>query len=217
MQTLAEKVWRHNPPYGLFDETVVHNLFPDLSDGARKAIVHRSVKSGEILRLKPGLYCLSEDFRLPRPHPFILAAMLRSPSFVSMESSLWYHQFIPEATFQVSSVCSGRSRIFKTPVGVFSFFHVTTRPLKAGVRAEKLEKEAWAFVALPLRAIADMVFLNKDVTWKKQGMSYLLENLRIERNDLKNIQLDSFQEIFNSFRSRRVRNYLSGLAGELGK
>lgn len=33
MQTLTEKVYRLGPPGGVFDLTVVVNLFPDLSRG----------------------------------------------------------------------------------------------------------------------------------------------------------------------------------------
>jgi hypothetical protein len=55
MQNLTEKVWKMKPPHGLFDETVVQNLFPYLSPGARKALVLRAVRKSEIMALKPGI------------------------------------------------------------------------------------------------------------------------------------------------------------------
>ena len=58
MQNLSEKVFKLAPPGGLFDETVVLNLFPDSSDGARALFVHRACQAGEVLRLKPGLFVL---------------------------------------------------------------------------------------------------------------------------------------------------------------
>ena len=215
MQTLTENVWRARPPFGLFDETLVGNLFPCLSQGARKALVHRAVESGEVMRLKPGLFCLAAEFRNRHPHPFVISGMLRSPSFVSMESALWHHQLIPEATYQVSCVCAGRTRVFKTPLGVFSFFHIPSRPLTAGVRTVEMDKDAWAFVASPLRAIADMVYRNREIRWNDQGMNYLLNNLRIDEEELRDIPLDDYDEIAGSFRSRRVLNFLSGLSGEI--
>ena len=60
MQTLTERVYKLAPPGGLFDESVVRNLFPDLSVGAKKLLVHRAVKHGEVLRLKPGFSLKSE-------------------------------------------------------------------------------------------------------------------------------------------------------------
>ena len=50
MQSLTEAVFELAPPGGLFNETVVSNLFPHGSYGARKQLVHRAVASGEIIR-----------------------------------------------------------------------------------------------------------------------------------------------------------------------
>lgn len=86
MQSLTEKVYKLAPPLGIFDEMVVRNLYHLRTESARKAIVHRAVSSGEVLRLKPGLYCLSEPYRKAHPHPFALAGIIFSPSHVSLES-----------------------------------------------------------------------------------------------------------------------------------
>ena len=51
MRSLTEEVWKLSPPMGVFDETVVCNLFSDRTAGARKALVHRAVARGEVLRL----------------------------------------------------------------------------------------------------------------------------------------------------------------------
>ena len=91
MLALTEKAWKMKPPHGLFDETVVQNLFPDISQGARNALVHRAVRKGEIIRLKSGLYCLSREFNDSPPHPFVIAGLLHAPSYISMESALWLH------------------------------------------------------------------------------------------------------------------------------
>ena len=63
MKSLTEAVLKLAPPGGLFNETVVGNLFPRGSDGARKQLVHRAVASGEIIRLKPGLFALRPEYR----------------------------------------------------------------------------------------------------------------------------------------------------------
>jgi len=53
MQTLTEKAYKLAPPGGLFDESVVRNLFPDSTTGGRKLLVHRAIEKGEVLRLSP--------------------------------------------------------------------------------------------------------------------------------------------------------------------
>jgi hypothetical protein len=215
MQTMTEKVLLLSPPGGLFDETVVRNLFSDRSEAARKVLVHRAVSAGEIIRLRPGLFLLAPEFRKTHPHPFVLAAVLHSPSHVSLESALSCHGLIPEAVFQVGSVTSARSRTFRTPVGVFSFIRVPASNPRAGVQALKVDGRSWAFVATPLRAIADLIYTRRDVSWAKDGLAFLTESMRIERDDLENCSFEALDEVCESLRSRRTTDYLRGLYREL--
>jgi hypothetical protein len=213
MQTITERVFELAPPGGLFDETVVHNLFPDSSDGARALLVHRACQAGEILRLKPGLFVLGPPYRKSEPHPFVVAGVLHAPSHISMESALSHHGLIPEAVYQVSSVTLGRSREFSTPLGLFSFCRVPARAPRAGVEAVAVARNAWAFIASPLRAIADAVYLNKEITWDRDGLGYLTESLRVEEGDLRSLSFAVLDEILGSFSNLRVRSYLEGLKG----
>ena len=207
MQSLTEKVFHLAPPGGLFDETVIRNLFPEHTTGAKKAIVHRAVQSGEVLRLKPGLFCLAKPFRRSHPHPFVLAATLHSPSHISLESALWHHGLIPEAIHEISSVTSFRTRVFDTPLRRFSFTRVPTNNPPAGVRAAKLGG-SWAFIATPLRALADMVYLRSKVNWKQDGLAFLIEGLRIDEEDLSQLNTEDADEVMSSMRNKRTRNYL---------
>jgi len=213
MQNLTEKVFKLAPPGGLFDETVIHNLFPDSSAGARALLVHRACQAGEILRLRPGLFALGPPYRKSEPHPFVVAGVLHSPSHISLESALAHHGLIPEAVYQVSSVTVGRSREFSTPLGVFSFRRVPAHAPRAGVEAVAVARNAWAFIASPLRAMADAVYLNQEITWNRNGLGYLTESLRIEEDDLRALSFEALDEILDSIRSRRVRAYLEGLKG----
>ncbi len=215
MQTLTEAAARLRTPMGLFDETVVRNLFGGRSDGARKALVHRAVSSGEVLRLKPGLYCLSEPWRRSRLHPFALASVLLSPSHVSMESALWHHGLIPDAARATISVTPLRSRSFDTPVGHFGFRTVPCKSPRAGVRAEEVDRGVWAFIARPLRAIADLVYLRSTVDYEKDGLTFLTDSLRIELEDLLPLDARDAADICNNVRSRRVVSFLKGLVKEL--
>jgi hypothetical protein len=178
-------------------------------------LVHRASQAGEILRLKPGLFVLAPPYRKSEPHPFVLAAALHAPSHISLESALAHHGLIPEAVYQVSSVTVARSREFSTPVGVFSFRRVPARAPRAGVEAVAVGRNAWAFIASPLRAIADAVYLNQKITWKRDGPGYLTESLRIEEDDLRSLDFAGLDEILDSIRSRRLRAYLEGLKGAL--
>lgn len=211
MQTLTERLMMLGTPGGVCDETVVGNLFPDATIGARRLFVHRAVRAGELLRLRPGLHVLAPEFRKSQAHPFALAALLHGPSHVSLESALAWHGLIPETVYQVASVTAARSRTFTTPLGVFTFRRVPARDPTAGVEAVRMDGDAWAFVATPLRAIADMVYLNPRISWARDGLAYLTDSLRIDPDDLCRISLRPFAAIVDSLRSRRVIDYIQGL------
>jgi hypothetical protein len=217
MQALTEKIFRLSPPGGLFDETAVRNFYPDRSEAARKVLVHRAYSAGEIIRLKPGLFLLAPEFRKIHPHPFVIAASLLSPSHISLESALAHHSLIPEAVYEVASVTSARSRAFTTPVGVFSFTRVPALNPRAGVRAQKINGRSWAFIASPLRAVADLIYVRKEVAWEQDGPAFLTDSMRIERDDLKTISFDNLDEVCDSLRDRRTVNYLRGLFLEMKK
>jgi hypothetical protein len=217
MQTLTQRVFALAPPGGLFDSGVVNVLFPRVTEGARKLLVNRAVRHGEVLRLRSGLYGLAPEYRKSPLHPFALAAALHAPSHVSLETALSFHGLIPEAVFQVASVTARRSRTYDTPLGSFVFRCVPCDDPRAGVRAVRLSSDAWAFVALPLRAIADLVYLRRNISWSHDGLRFLTESLRIEEQDLRGLRLDAFREVRLGVRSRRTRDYLDGLRQELGR
>jgi hypothetical protein len=214
MKTLTQRVFKLGPPGGIFNETVVGNLFPESSQGARELLLDRALKAGEILRIKRGIYVLAPEYRKTATPPFTVAALLHSPSHISLETALAHHGLIPEAVYQIASVTNMRSRVFNTPLGVFSYHCVPGINPRAGVEAVKLPDPFWAYVATPLRAIADMLYLNRTITWQKDGPRYLLESLRIEEEDLINMQFDRCEEIMQSFRSRRVKTYLDKMQQE---
>ena len=134
--------------------------------------------------------------------------MLLSPSYISLESALWYYGLIPEALFQVSNMTNLRSRAYKNELGIFTYYRISCKNFKAGVKAIKIENHGWAFIAEPLRAIADMIYLNKKISWKKDGLNYLYESLRIDIESLKNISTKNYEDIYLNMTNQRFRDYL---------
>ncbi len=217
MQALTQRVFALAPPGGVFDQTVIRNLFPDVSEAARLLLLHRALQRGEVLRLTRGLYCLAESYRRNHPHPFVVAALLCFPSHVSFESSLSHHALIPEAVYGVSSATLRRTREYDTPLGHFTFTRVPVGDPTAGVRAVRLDRQSWGFVASPLRAVADLIYVRRQVAWKTDGIAFLTDSMRIDREDLQSLPFDDFEEIHASFRNRRVREFLSGMRQELSQ
>lgn len=62
------------------------------------------IKNGELVSLRRGLYVLGPKTDLPMPESFLIANHLRGPSYVSLETALSYWGFIPERTYEISSI-----------------------------------------------------------------------------------------------------------------
>jgi hypothetical protein len=71
-------------------------------------------------------------------------------------------------------------------------------------------------VASPLRAIADLVYLRKGVSWR-DPLRFLTESLRIERDDLRAIDLEALEEIHDAIRSQRARRFLRALGRDFAR
>lgn len=71
-------------------------------------------------------------------------------------------------------------------------------------------------MATPLRAIADLVYLRREVTWRGSGMEFLTISLRMEEHKLRKLDLSCFSDIYESFKNQRTRTFLKEISKELG-
>jgi predicted transcriptional regulator of viral defense system len=183
---------------------------------SRYNLVNRAIKTKELSRFQRGLYTLNDRFRDYPCHPFILAQALESGSYISFETALAYHGWIPEAVYTTASVVSHRkSRKFKhKKMGIFNF-----QPL-AVKREHFLElvnrhqtNEQTMLIAKPCRALMDLICLRK-LSWK--GMNWLLEGMRIDPELLASITGTDIKILKLIYKQKRVKSYLSYLNRELG-
>ncbi len=183
MSSLAKKV----AAAGLADRLLSDRRLGDLlggDDARRYGLVNRALKDGSLLRLKRGTYLLGRRYRSETVHPFAVAQGLVPGSYVSFESALAHHGWIPESVFVTASVSPGRKTLrFETPdFGGFSFHPVAISDYHflTGVDRVQLGKLT-AFVAQPLRALLDLVALRKE-QWN--GIEWLTHGMRIDEDML---------------------------------
>lgn len=201
---------RYASDHDCFSETELVNAF---GHGARRyALAKRAFASGELIRLKRGLYCLGERHRHGPPNLFEIAQRMYGPSYVSFESALSYHGWIPESVPTVTSACARRSKTFNTPVGIFSFTHLPARVFLTG--AERIAKDRGAFfMASPWKALVDYVWANKK-DWR--GLQPLIKSLRIDEERLKDLPVAELEEIDAACKSGRVSKFIEGVIREAG-
>ena len=162
---------------------------------------------GIIVRVKKGLYIYGES---QRRRPFcreLLANLIYGPSYVSLEYALHYHGLIPERVETVTSVTCGRSRIFDTAVGVFTYRLIPLEAFRTGMDRVELDGGRSFLIAISEKALADRIVAERGagITTQKELHDYLLTNLRIDPTALSELNPARLLEIAGHYRSRRVK------------
>jgi hypothetical protein len=215
MQTLTQELIDRGLANRVLSDAQLGRLLPG-STQRRYHLVNRAMKAGELIRLRRGSYVLDAAFRDFPAHPFALAQVYVPGSYVSFETALAHHGWIPEAVRATASVTPGRkSSNYEHPrFGVFSFSPIAVR---LGFFLELVERQQIAqqtmLVAKPIRALMDLVCVRK-IEW--QGMSWLIDGMRIDYEFLRGVTGADIRTLVSVFHHKRVNGFLRGLARELG-
>jgi hypothetical protein len=185
-------------------------------DSRRYGLVNRALKANELLQARRGLYVLANKYRRNPIHPFALAQHWMPGSYISAETALSFHGWIPEAVHTVVSMTSGGKtmRYAHAVFGQFEFRRMTVNPgyfLQAVARHE-LQQQV-ALVAEPMRALLDLVYLRK-LTW--QGLDYLVEGLRIDEEAIKSVPSSGITMLLDVYKGKRERLFIEELLRSLG-
>lgn len=178
---------RQNLHSDLIHDIDLIQVFSERSSQAIQSAVSRCLKSGDLIRLKRGLYLLGEKYRKRPVIKFALACQLYSPSYISFESALSYHQLIPEAVYVITSACYlNKSKQFKNELGEFSYQYIPVRPFFLEVQQLK-NQGGNSLMATPVRALYDTIYKRKKIYKSLQDFE---RDLRIEHDELEKIVSD---------------------------
>jgi hypothetical protein len=162
------------------------------------------LKNEEIIRIKKGLYIFGSNYRR-KPVPLeILANVVYSPSYLSLEYALSKYGLIPERSYAVTSICLNRSRKFSTPIANFVY---KTRPLSVypiGIQSIALPGEGSYLIALPEKALVDFLSQQKEIKDVQEMKEHLYENLRMEQADLKKFNKKLLTQILDAYKMSHV-------------
>lgn len=182
------------------------------SDASRYGLINRALKDGSLIRLKRGLYTLAPKLRRTALHPFAIAQAIVPGSYVSLETALAYHDWIPEAVYQTASITPGRkSSFFDHDVyGRFSFYPIAHNPYEFLRSVERIQLNGQTvLIASHLRALMDLVAYRKEV-WK--SLEELTSSLRIEPSQLLSLKRKDFNALKKVYKHKNVNDYLTALA-----
>lgn len=144
-------------------------------------------KSGELIRLKKGLFVVAPEVNRPSVSKGLIANHIYGPSYVSMESALSFYGLIPERVYAIRSVTFKRSRNFSNQFGNFNYTSVAENYYPIGIRQEIVNDQYAYLIATPEKAICDMIMTTNGLRLQstKAIKSYLEEDLRIDFTMLK--------------------------------
>lgn len=139
------------------------------------------LRKGSIVRVKKGLYVFGEEYRRSPYSLELLANLIFGPSYISLEYALGHYGMIPERVEAVTSVTTGRSKEFHTPVGVFLYRMIPLPAYRSGMDLVEMEDGRSFLIAVPEKALADKIRCDRAaLTSQKDIHSYLLDNLRLD-------------------------------------
>ena len=210
MNKVPERVFERLP-WSQFTTQDLAALFPG-SEDRRYGLVKRALASREVIRIRRGLYCLAPKYQKKGVNLYALAQHVHGPSYVSLESALSWHGWIPEAVHAVTSVSFKKSREFKTPLGIFSYDRVPQRVFYSNVERLADTSGNVFLMAKPLKALADYVYVRKR-DWT--GIEAMASDLRIEPEELEQITGGTLDALSSNYSDVRVERFLEGLRKDL--
>ncbi|MBL4621979.1 MAG: type IV toxin-antitoxin system AbiEi family antitoxin domain-containing protein [Immundisolibacteraceae bacterium] len=215
MQTLTEQLLEE----GFKDRVLTDAQLGRLISGSsqrRYNLVNRAMKAGELIRLRRGLYLLADKYRSQPCHPYALAQRLEPGSYVSLETALAFHGWIPEAVYTTAAVVPSRQskELMVERLGRFTFHPLA---IQRGYFLELVERvqlgEQVVLMAKPIRAVLDLVCMRK-VGW--QGLDWLVQGMRIEEELLNRVTGTELRTLSQVYKHKRVKCFIAELEIALG-
>ena len=180
----------------------------------RYNLVNRALKADELVRLKRGCYVLHPSVTGTKVHSFVVAQHLQPGSFISFETALAWHGWIPEAVRLVASVVPGRRKAeYSVPIwGDFRFVPLAQNLGYGLVGVGRVELTGGiGLVADPLRALLDLI------CWRKIAPEWVpsfLQGLRLEPGWQSAAQADALLRLGQVYQRRRMTEVIDRIASE---
>lgn len=167
----------------VFDYTQLMHVLAEYSKP--RDAVSSLLRKEQIIRVRKGLYVFGDLWQRQPISREMLANLVYGPSILSIDYALAWHGLIPEYVDVLTSISSGRSRHFNTPLGRFSYTHLSQERFSFGATIQKSNTGNW-LITEPIKALADKVWTDKrfQPTSPASYADYLFEDLRIDEDTL---------------------------------
>jgi len=146
----------------------------------------------KLISLKRGLYLIADSQQSSLE---LIANHLYGPSYVSRHWALSFYGLLSEQVTVVTSMCIGRSRQIETTLGIFDYQTIPANYYSVGIVSIQQDNIAF-MIAVPEKALADLLVSTRKLRIQSVGamISYLEEDLRLERDDLADLNYSRFYD-----------------------
>jgi predicted transcriptional regulator of viral defense system len=187
--------------------TVVSDVLSDYKYVRNKTA--SMVYNGELIRLKNGLFIVSEKITNREVPKELIANHLYGPSYVSLETALFYYGLIPERVEQTMSMSLKHSNMYKNVVGTFCYVHTSADYYPIGIRQVQTEKVVF-MIASPEKALCDLIVTRPYLriqSGKAMG-AFLEEDMRIDFDAVESWNLDIIKQCAEYGKKKRELLFL---------
>ncbi len=183
--------------FGIFSIADIEILFPNLDK--RRLFEWR--KKGYIIKIRNEWYCLPEFLKDPFSS-WIIANLVHSPSYISLESALNYYGLIPEGVYMTTSVTTKRPLRIKMAGQNYSYSYIRTELFSGYNLVEAASYKRKIRIADFEKAIVDFFYFRpgyntiRKISELRFSEPVLRENLNTDKlfrylHDFKNNELKS--------------------------
>lgn len=197
-----------------FDINVLSSLFPGCSHITEKA--RALVDSGKIIRLKKGLYVVSEQESGKPFNRFLISNHIYGPSYVSQSAALRHYGLIPERVHTIQAVTTKHSRDFETPIGFFRYTSCSDEYFHIGLKIIH-DNGVNFLIATPEKALCDLINFSKGVSLRflKDVRTFIEDDIRFDTEALANLNVEIIKRCAQqSRRQKSIENLIKYIQNE---
>lgn len=141
----------------VFFDYQVERLFRQEPKNQINVQLSRMVRRGDLIRLKRGVFLFPES----QVDEFVVANVLYSPSYVSLESVLSGAGIIPETVDSVTSVSPVTSKKISNTLGVFLYSKINRSLFFGFTQVYDPQSSRYYQAALPEKALLDWLYIRQ--------------------------------------------------------
>jgi len=184
-----------------FDYLFLTDLLKNYSYPRNK--INSLIRTGIIIRIKKGLYVFSPEYGGVVDH-YMLANLIYGPSYISLDFALSFWGLIPERVETITSISNKRNKLFKTPVGKFTYKYINDNIFYKGIMIQANSNGSY-MIATREKALCDSIALLKDIKKTVDMDIYLKEDLRIDFTGLNGLDINLLSDIAGAYSLKSVK------------